>query len=108
MHMFAYVPMLESSSTLFSIPVFLSVLLVTAPHKLAFAHLQNNPVSLFGSQLHGLFSYDLLALPQGDVVEVAVVISESQLLALSLHILQRVHARRQDKEDRGSRAGLLI
>lgn len=43
-------------------------------------YLQDDPVALLGCHIQGLFSDNLLALPQRHVVEVLVVEGEAQLL----------------------------
>ena len=64
-------------------------------------------MSLLGGQIHGLLSHYLLALPEGDVVEVPVVSREAHLLAESLDVFKGIHSGRQDEEDGCARPRLL-
>ena len=47
-------------------------------------------------------------LSQGHIVEVASIESKAELLSHSLNILERVHSRAEDKEDRSGWPSLLI
>lgn len=41
-------------------------------------------------------------------MEIFVIHGEAKFLSQGLHVFQRVHTRRQDEEDRGTRPALLI
>lgn len=71
-------------------------------------HLEDNPVTFLGGQIHVLLRNDLLTLAQRHIVEVVVVEGESQLLTQGFHILQGIHTGRQDEEDGCGRVGLLV
>lgn len=65
-------------------------------------------MAFLGSNVQSIFGNDLLTLTQGDIVKVFVVDGESKFLPELFHVLEWVYPRTEDKENRCSRASLLV
>ena len=70
--------------------------------------LQNDPMPLFARHFQGVLRNDLLALPEGDAVELARLGCVAQFLSQAFHLFQRIDARGENEEDRNGFRRLFV